>query len=152
MPPPSCICALDSSISDTADQQKRDSPKVLLARGRVDQAVLLRSAVHGLRQFPRPFTSLHRNIPTPSKLIENSIRHEADLPRRREKSEAPGTRDQTSDHQHRVTILNGSIESVRDIVLVKPSMQFRPCILKDLACSRKPLRVGTDREILHERL
>jgi hypothetical protein len=33
--------------------------------------------------------------------IENSIRHETNLPRRREESEAPSTGDQTSDHQDR---------------------------------------------------
>lgn len=48
--------------------------------------------------------------------------------------------------------LNRRLLSVRDIVLMKPSMQFRPCILKDLAGNRKPLRVGTNREIFHERL
>jgi hypothetical protein len=84
-------------------------------------------------------------------LIENSIWHEADLPRRREESE-PQAHVIKKDHPDRLQILDRFIASMRDIVLMKPSMQFRPCILKDLACSRKPLRVGTNREIVHERL
>jgi len=41
---------------------------------------------------------------------------------------------------------------VRDVVFVKPAMQYRTRIIEDLARCRKPFRIRSDSEILHENL